>query len=57
LLKHAELQRTATTEHAVIRDRKGFRKIVLERLKRISKLLPANHPVRREIAILDRLEK
>jgi hypothetical protein len=56
MLKLASVQRLATDEHAVIRKKKTFRQLVLSRLNRISKQLPEEHPVRRQIDLLYKLE-
>lgn len=45
-LEKAALQRLATTEHARLRDKATFERLVLERLAAIAKCLPDCHPTK-----------
>jgi len=48
-LKLAQAQSQATNEHNILMERALFRQQVIDELKWLSQLLPANHPVRLRI--------
>ena len=48
-LSFARTQREATSEHRSLMGRKGFRREVLERLRRIEARLPPNHPAQAKV--------